>query len=521
MPIRMVEDENQQNSENENNDEQYTPPQEQDVNTGGGGFDSRWLLGIPLLFKLFKGRMIWLIILAIVGYFLYSKFSGLGASDSSSDIGRGCEMKQEEYDKAEVYEPLDVQKNGIPSSASLSQYCPPAKNQGQQGSCVGWGSSYAARTILEATATGQDPRSVAFSPAYLYNQIGLGGCQGAYINKAMEVLTRQGDLPYNQFPYDQNSCDQMPNQQQVASAGQYKMKGYNRLTLSGEDYRNDINSVKQHLAAGAPVVVGMFVTESFTQGMMGRKVWHPTSYDYDGPNLGGHCMCVIGYDDNLEGGAFQLANSWGPEWGENGKGWVKYKDFLHFTQEAYGTYPMGVVKANDKKLSAVLGLVNVDTKQYISLTNAGGNLFRTTSAIKKGQKFKMEIKNNTECYVYVFGQETDNSSYVLFPYTKKHSPYCGITGSRLFPKDHSMQADNIGNKDYMAVVVSKTPLDYNKLNGIVNSSGQSNYQMKFNDAFKNTALQNVRFGVSNGNAAFECDVAEKKAVVAIVEINKQ
>ena len=103
---------------------------------------------------------------------------------------------------------------------------------------------------------------------------------------------------------------------------------------------------------------------------------------------------------------FQLANSWGPEWGENGKGWVKYKDFLHFTQEAYGTYPMGVVKANDKKLSAVLGLVNVDTKQYISLTNAGGNLFRTTSAIKKGQKFKMEIKNNTECYVYVFGQET-------------------------------------------------------------------------------------------------------------------
>ena len=194
---------------------------------------------------------------------------------------------------------------------------------------------------------------------------------------------------------------------------------------------------------------------------------------------------------------------------------------MHFTQEAYGTYPMGVVKANDKKLSAVLGLVNVDTKQYISLTNAGGNLFRTTSAIKKGQKFKMEIKNNTECYVYVFGQETDNSSYVLFPYTKKHSPYCGITGSRLFPKDHSMQADNIGNKDYMAVVVSKTPLDYNKLNGIVNSSGQSNYQMKFNDAFKNTALQNVRFGVSNGNAAFECDVAEKKAVVAIVEINKQ
>ncbi len=518
MPIRMVEDEN---PEQENNDNQPEQRQQEQNTTPGGGFDSKWLLAIPLLFRLFKGRMIWLVILAVGGYFVYTTFFSAAGDSTNSDLGRGCEMKEEIYDQAEVYEPLDVQKSGLPASASLQQYCPPPQNQGQQGSCVGWGSSYAARTILEASASGQDPRAVAFSPSYLYNQIGLGGCQGAYINKAMDVLTHQGVLPFKLFPYNQSSCDQLPSQQQVASAGQYKMKGYNRLTVSGDDYKSYINAIKQHIAAGAPVVIGMFVTRSFTEGMMGRKLWRPAREDYNGPNLGGHCMCLIGYDDNLEGGAFQIMNSWGPEWGENGKGWIKYADFLHFTQEAYGTFPMGAAKASDKKLSAVLGLVNVDAKQYIPLTSAGGNLFRTSGSIKKGQKFKMEIKNNTECYVYVFGQETDNSSYVLFPYDKKYSPYCGITGARLFPKSHSMQADNIGNKDYMAVVVSKTPLDYNKLNATVNGSAQTNYQAKFNEAFRNTALQNVRFGISNGNAAFECDVAEKKAVVAIVEINKQ
>ena len=91
----------------------------------------------------------------------------------------------------------------------------------------------------------------------------------------------------------------------------------------------------------------------------------------------------------------------------------------------------------------------------------------------------MSIKNATECYIYIFGQETDGSSYVLFPYLKqgetvsKHSPYCGITGYRLFPKAQSMEADSIGNKDYIAIVVSKDELDYNALNNAISRSSQS------------------------------------------------
>ena len=43
-------------------------------------------------------------------------------------------------------------------------------------------------------------------------------------------------------------------------------------------------------------------------------------------------------------------------------------------------------------------------------------------------------------YLYFRTWKDDGSSYVLFPYLKpgetvsKHSPYCGITGYRLFPK---------------------------------------------------------------------------------------
>ncbi len=90
----------------------------------------------------------------------------------------------------------------------------------------------------------------------------------------------------------------------------------------------------------------------------------------------------------------------------------------------------------------------------------------------------MEVKNVTECYTYIFGQETDGSSYVLFPYTEKHSPYCGITGYDCFPKDQSLTADSVGNRDYIAIVVSKEALDYNQINEAISRSSQTDYAAK-------------------------------------------
>ncbi len=98
-----------------------------------------------------------------------------------------------------------------------------------------------------------------------------------------------------------------------------------------------------------------------------------------------------------------------------------------------------------------------------------------------------------ECYTYIFGEETDGSSYVLFPYTAKHSPYCGITGTRLFPKDHSLFADAKGRKDHFAIVVSKQKLDYNKLNQHFNNANGTTYQEKVSNTLQGELIENVNF----------------------------
>ncbi len=528
MPIRMVNDDPNQDPDENSND--FNDSGNDSRSAGGGGLGNMFMF-LPMIFGLFKQFPKFTMFILLVGGFMYFKgcsmLSGSGGNNSISTDGRpgrGAEFKKEEYDKADVFEPLDSDpsKTPLPESVSLLRFAPKRMNQGQQGSCVGWGSAYAARTILEAASTGQNPDQLSFSPAFLYNQIGLQGCQGSYINKAMEYLTKQGSLPFRDFPYTDRDCGNQPDNGQVQKAANYKMRGYTRLTEDAGDYNVNFNAIKQNLAAGAPVVIGMMVTNSFMQDMMGRKIWQPSQQDYSGTNsAGGHCMCVIGYDDNVAGGAFQIMNSWGPEWGDNGTAYVKYKDFLQFTQEAYGVAPMAKRDGSENTLACQIGLLDNTSKRYIPLSLSQNNLFKTVSAIKKGTRFKMEVKNSSECYIYIFGQETDNSSYVLFPYTKKHSPFCAITGSRVFPRKQSLEADQTGDKDFMAIVVTKQPIDFNKMNTAINSSRQATYQAKVNEACAQMAIQGVRFASQNGTIQFQSQATSSQGVAMVVEIDKQ
>ncbi|MDB9882894.1 C1 family peptidase [Bacteroidia bacterium] len=196
----------------------------------------------------------------------------------NSGLTKGADLNPEEYDKAEIFESLaEKSTNTLPEKVSLEKYCPPRHNQGYQGSCVGWASSYASRTILEARKTGANPSQVAFSPSSLYNQIALKDCQGEYINKAMDVMKTNGVLPWRDFPYEESTCSNKPRDPKMHN---YVTRGYNRLTTSN-DPRAEVNidAIKQNLAQGAPVVIGMMVGGSFMQGMEGQEVWQPTRDD--------------------------------------------------------------------------------------------------------------------------------------------------------------------------------------------------------------------------------------------------
>jgi hypothetical protein len=514
---------------------------------GGGGGDGGLFGLLLLLLGLFRGRgLIFLLILLAGGYFLLGRGGcnniiggggGNGGRNAAHALATGGFLDPKQFEKANIYESLDSTKDPLPEAANLQRFAPSVGDQGHQGSCVAWSSAYAARTIEEAARTGADPNSLRFSPAFLYNQIGLENCDGSYIERAMEFMTRSGSIPYDQFPYNDQDCSRQPDQQQLEEARQYRMRGFNRLTPGDYNNRIDLHAIKENISQGAPVVIGMQVGGTYMQEMMGRDVWEPTAEDRSMIGFGGHAQCVVGYDDRKYGGAFLIMNSWGPQWGNNGFAWVRYPDFRYFVREAYGIEPMAKTgAAANEPFSCEIGLVQVRYEgkktipgDYIPLRLKKDNVFETVSPVKMGTRFKMEVKNTTECYVYVFGKETDGTSYTLFPYPDasnpqktKYSPFCGITGYRLFPKGKSMMPDSIGARDEMAVVVSKQPLNWYSLNNEISRNPGQEYGARLNAALGSRLIRNVPFkATAKGNMQFSAPGAGNNSVVAtVVEISK-
>jgi Papain family cysteine protease len=533
MPIRMEDDPQDQQDFNDSNTSGGRT-------TGGGGGGGGILSFLPMLLGLFGGgggggggKKILLLLLVAGGaaYFFFFRGGSGGGTDIVKNLfsQSGYSFSPQEFKKANVYEALadDNTKNPLPESVSLLRFAPDRKNQGQQGSCVAWSSVYAARTIVEAASTGQEGNNTAYSPAFVYNQIGLEGCQGAYIQNAMEFMATKGVVAYNDFPYSDQDCSLQPNSALENKATQNRMHGFTRLT-NGEGVEGiNVRAVKEHLAKDAPVVIGMMVGGSFMHDMMGKDLWAPTDEDRSQMGFGGHALCVIGYDDRKQ--AFQIMNSWGPEWGNNGIAWVRYADFKEFVREAYGIDPMPRRGAAvNVAFEAAIGLVKNDDKQYIPLKLKGANIFETVSTVAPGTKFKMEIKNSTECYIYIFGQETDGSSYTLFPYPSKEdatktafSPFCGITGYRLFPRGKNLVPDNIGNKDLFAIVVTKQAIDWYAVNNAISKSAGAGYAAKVADALQQNAVSGIRFATgSGGTINFKADNSAQNAVLCVVEVNK-
>ncbi len=527
MPIRMTDD--------------PVDPNEQQQNDGGdgpqfpgGGGGGGLLSFLPLILGLVRGRGgIFILLLLAGGYFLLRKTACSPAAAVQKIFSQsGYNFDPAQFSKASVYEGLanDSGRNPLPESVSLLKYAPVPGDQGQQGSCVAWSTAYGARTILEAASSGADPNDIRFSPSFLYNQIGMNGCDGSYIQRAMEFMNQKGAIPLKEFSYSDQDCSRLPNSSQMQEAQQYRIHGFTRLTESEDVNGINVRAVKEHLAKNAPVCIGMMVGGSFMNDMMGQEVWHPEGMDRSQMGFGGHAMCVIGYDDNKEGGSFQILNSWGANWGHNGVAWVHYNDFRQYVREAYGMDPLPKrgPMAN-VPLECNIGLIINNNKQYIPFRISNGNEFETSSPIRKGTSFKIELKNTSECYIYLFGMDSDGSSYTLFPYLRpgetvsRFSPYCGITGYRWIPNERrqSLTADSIGNRDYMAVVVSRDSLDYNQLNQAVTQSSQTGYAAKINEALQQILIRSVRYSNGpNGTIYFKADANDNKAVACILAIDK-
>jgi len=332
--------------------------------------------------KMSNNRWFSMLILSVIvlalGFVVFLDFRSpknmeLSTEATSSLKGLGCLMNNNKLQKEHMFQftknscGISVMNNTTLSSYSLEDYLPEIGDQGDVGSCVGWATAYYGLTIVKRLEHGKD--YPAFSPLSVFNRFcylkKFDPCNGgSYIDGCLSLLVTKGCPLVEE--YDKPNCSVDAN-----------TKRYNDCLFSFERLQqNNVNQLKLSLANNCPVVIGLEVFQGGlgntlnskfldSNGVAKMEIFRNSRYP-----VGGHALCIVGYDDQLGGGAFKIANSWGKNWGKSGFFWLRYRD-LDMVRCAYSLMPNSLLINKETKFlfkTLALSITNETAKnQYVAV----------------------------------------------------------------------------------------------------------------------------------------------------------
>ncbi len=217
----------------------------------------------------------------------------------------------------------------LPTKVDLRPFAGAVENQLQTGSCVANATVAALELLLHKSSTFVDLSRlfVYWNARKDYSEL-RGKDTGAYVVDGFKSCMTYGVCPESVWGFNISEVNSEPDQNSYTTALERKVGIYERVgqfSLGGGD-NNSVDLIKATLAMGYPVVIGMRLGQNF-YNISGEFSNHTTQYAYgvnttDNKFIGGHAMCIVGYDDSL--GGFITKNSWGDSWGNAGYACLKY-----------------------------------------------------------------------------------------------------------------------------------------------------------------------------------------------------
>ncbi|HCL57509.1 MAG TPA: hypothetical protein DHW82_10940 [Spirochaetia bacterium] len=417
-------------------------------------------------------QRIYTIVLILAVFFSFS-LTNTAESKKGKKLNTGLEETNPNLKKT-FRTSTPMKASGLPDKADLSANLPKPGNQGYQGSCVAWATTYAYKSYHEKVERKWDidTEKHLFSPAFVYNQIQLPG-GGSYFHEALDVLKNQGAATLSTMSYNPNieRDNTQPSAKARQEASQYKAKDWKQLRSS------DSEAIKKELAGENPVVFGLNLKESFYNYSGG--VYKTQSGGY----LGGHAMLLVGYDDSKK--AYKVMNSWGTNWGEKGFLWLDYSLFEKDCNAVYVMYDDIANQPEEKKaeipqnVSASQGtytdqirimwakVENIDS-YIIYRADAESDNFKKISDSADNEYIDTEIKSGKS---YRYAVKAVNRS--------GESDYSDIAEG--FLKEESKKSDNLGQPQNLSASYDsgKVVLSWNLVDGADNYS-----VMKFDENAK-------------------------------------
>jgi formylglycine-generating enzyme required for sulfatase activity len=338
------------------------------------------------------------------------------AAQEESTYSTGAILDEESYSNASFLHPSGIRggRGKPPESYSLKEFAPIPGNQGPLGACVSWASGYAARTIMESVSLDRKDKILstknAFSPLFLYlaiRELEMGNSEGdgARIESAMAMLSGYGAIRRSDFD-DNDSLKFDDMEINLDDYRKYPVSEFGKiLDIENSSPAFRIEQVKRFIIDDSPVIVGLAVTPSFARI---KEVWRPEDAGETARDVGdmGHAVCIIGYDDTKYGGAFEVMNSWGEEWGIGGFGWIPYDVFGTYALQAWSF----IDETESDKAQQYTAAVKINAgkgSNAIPVRLAGEGLYQARTALEPGTPLRFVLDNaesseQSPVYAYIF-----------------------------------------------------------------------------------------------------------------------
>ncbi len=436
----------------------------------------------------------------------------------SQEYSTGLNFNDKKYESVPKKAPLTRSLyTNIPSNFSLKKYTPTPKSQGQHGTCVGWSTAYAGMTILESVHKNRTDKetitSNTFSPGFVYKQIKNSSdtyCQlGSSIADALNIMKTKGVCKYTDMT--EVNCPAFISPSVFSKAAKYKIKDYAKIFGMFDSKNYKITAVKKSISQNNPVIIGMNTPKSFYTA---KGEWNPT--ESSSLTYSGHAMCIIGYDDTKFGGAFEIMNSWGTQWGNNGYIWISYENFHKFVKYAYEMIKFNASENETNSFSGSVKIIKSDGNES-SVTFSDG-IYKVSEPYKSGTLFRLYLSNSIPAYVYAFGYDATRKTFSIFPYNKTISAALNYSQNDVAipDEDHYIQTDNTTGKDYLCILYSKNKLDIENIRSEIENTYGS-FKDRVDYVLKDKLISVDKIEFNQKKTAFNVKNSNRNILALIVE----
>lgn len=237
-------------------------------------------------------------------------------------------VASEEYHRVRELEPGQLTAAPLKLSVDFRNSKWPIKDQKSSGACVGFATS--ALMEYHLTQKGKILNYAKISPRFIwqgsketdvftnYPETFIES-SGTSLLAAVKIVSKFGSVLENVLSFEGPRYFGS-TQSFYSNASKFRISNYYKIPIN-------TLSLKQWISDTGPLLIAIQVNEEF----MNCSASNPILSNPNGPYLGGHAICVVGYNEK----GFIIRNSWGL-WGDKGFCYMPYDYANAAILEAYG-----------------------------------------------------------------------------------------------------------------------------------------------------------------------------------------